>query len=190
MPGTARHRQLTEAGASAYQVVPPSLIDLTAEANLAWARRPLPADVEVDDLRALGDATLLELWVGFYVRIHEAWSPVGDPDVVREVFAPMIDEGLDRGRSVLVRRAGMPSAHGFVFAAGAGWLVCCEAVDPRGAEAREDVGTCLRAVAAGLMESGGRELLVDGHESDPHLYPVLRTVPHVTGPGLHLLRLP
>ncbi len=53
----------------------------------------------------------------------------------------------------------------------------------------EDVDTCLRAVVAGLARTGRRDLIVDGHVADPHLYPVLQGVPCLTGAGLHLLQL-
>lgn len=188
-PGTARHAWLTEAGATAYQIVPPSQIECTDPDNLAWATRPVPDDVEVTDLTDLPDEALLDLWVNFYGWIHETWSPVADRQAAREIFAPMMTEELDRGRSVLVVRDGRPNAHGFVFAEGDGWLVCCEAVAADAPHGREDVDTCLRAVVARLAGSGESDLLVDGHVVDPHLYPALRGVPRVTGAGLHLLQL-
>ena len=72
-PGTPRHTWLTEAGATAYQIVPPSNIDLTDPDNLAWAHRAVPADVRVSDLAELSEEALLELWVDFYVWIHREW---------------------------------------------------------------------------------------------------------------------
>lgn len=188
-PGTARHAWLTAAGATAYQVVPPSQIDCTDPENLAWARRATPADVTVTDLTGLSEDAVLDLWTTFYVWIHEDWSPVADRQVAREIFAPMLTDDLDRARSVLVVRDGRPNAHGFVFAEGEGWLVCCEAVARDAPHGLEDVDTCLRAVVARLARAGESDLMVDGHVVDPHLYPALRGVPRVTGAGLHLLHL-
>lgn len=188
-PGTDRHAWLTEAGATAYQVVPPSDIDCTDADNRAWASRPAPPEVEVSDLTGLTDEEVLELWTEFYVWIHAGWSPVADRAVAREIFSPMLAEDLDLARSVLVTRDDAPSAHGFVFPEDDGWLVCCESVAPDHPHGAEDVDTCLRAVVAGLAERGERELTVDGHVADPHLYAVLQGVPHVTGAGLHLLHL-
>lgn len=188
-PGTDRHAWLTEAGATAYQVVPPSDIDCTDPVNLAWANRPVPPEVEVTDLTGLSDEALLNLWVDFYVWIHEDWSPVADRRAAREIFAPMLTDDLDRSRSVLVVRDGSPSAHGFVFAERGGWLVCCEAVAADAPHGLEDVDTCLRAVVAKLAGRGETELMVDGHVVDPHLYPALQGVPRVSGAGLHLLHL-
>lgn len=188
-PGTPRHTWLTEAGATAYQIVPPSDIDCTDPDNLAWANRPTPDGVEVTNLTGQSADTLLELWSNFYAWVHEDWSPVADQQAAREIFAPMMSEELDRSRSVLVLRDGRPSAHGFVFREGEGWLVCCEAVAAHAPHGLEDVDTCLRAVAAGLARTGARDLMVDGHVADPHLYPVLQGVPRVTGAGLHLLHL-
>ncbi|WP_114908081.1 hypothetical protein [Ornithinimicrobium murale] len=188
-PRTTRHRWLTKAGATAYQIVPPSDIDCTDPDNLAWASRPVPTGLEITDLTGLSDDAVLDLWTDFYVWVHEGWSPVADRQAARKIFAPMMAEELDRSRSVLVVRDGRPSAHGFVFAEDDGWLVCCEAVAPDVPHGLEDVDTCLRAVVGVLARTGAQDLTVDGHVDDPHLYPVLQGVPHVTGAGLHLLHL-
>lgn len=189
VPGSARHAWLTEAGATAYMVCPPSQIDCTDPLVRAWASRATPPGIEVTDATEYVDAQLLELWVGFYVWTHEPWSPVSDPEVAREVFAPMIAEELDRARSVLVLRDGMPSALGFVFPEDEGWPVCCEAVAADAPHGAEDVDTCLGAVVAGLGDRGVRDLLVDGHVVDPHLFPALQGVHKVTGAGLHLMQV-
>ena len=188
-PGTPRHAWLTEAGATAYQIVPPSDIDCTDPDNLAWASRPVPRGVEVTDLTWLSDDAVLDLWTDYYVWIHAGWSPVAERQVAREIFAPMMTEELDRRHSVLVLRDGRPSAVGFTFPEDEEWLVCCETVARDTPHGLADVDTCLRAVVARLAGSGERALLVDGHVVDPHLYPALQKVPRVTGAGLHLLEL-
>ena len=189
VPGTDRHRLLTEAGATAYQVCPPSMIDCTDPANLAWARSADPGGAVVGDLRGRSAEEILGLYLDLYVWVHADWSPVMDVDHTREVFAEMLGEELDPGRSVLVEREGRPAAMGFVFPEGEGWVVVGEAVDPDAPHAAEDVLTCLQALVGRLGEDGVRELLVDGHVTDPHWYPALQQVPHVTGEGLELLEL-
>lgn len=66
--------------------------------------------------------------------------------------------------------------------------VVTEAVDPASPTAREDVGAVMRDVVRRCAEAG-KAMLFDGHVSDPHYPQVLATIPHVTGPGLHLIRL-
>lgn len=127
-PGTARHDWLTKAGATAYQIVPPSDIDVTDPDNRAWASRPTPPGLTVTDMTGLSEESVLELWTTFYVWIHADWAPVASLPAAGEIFAPMMADELDRARSVLVLRDGRPAAHGFVFPEGADWLVCCEAV--------------------------------------------------------------
>lgn len=189
-PGTARHEVLLAAGATAYQVCPPSTVDCTDADNLAWARSvAVDPAAPVGDLQGWPAERLLEQWVSFYDWIHAGWSPLTDHDHARRTFAPMLDEELDRSRSVVVERAGKPSAVGFVLRAGEETILCCEAVGPDAPHGTEDVLAALAAVVVGLGEQGCTDLLVDGHVSDPHLYPALQQVPHVTGPGLHLLEL-
>lgn len=189
VPGTEWHQRLTEAGATAYQICPPSMIDCTDPDNLAWARTTEPGGATVRDLTGLGDGEVLDLWVAFYAWVHADWSPLTDEGYAREIFDQMLREGLDRDRSVLVERDGRTSAVGFVFPEGEGWLVAGEAIDPNAPHAAADVLTCLQAVVAALGADGVTELLVDGHVVDPHWYPALQQVPHVTGEGLHLLEL-
>ncbi len=103
-PGTPRHTWLTEAGATAYQIVPPSEINLTDPDNLAWARCPVPADGLVSDLAGLSAETLLEMWVDVYEWVHQEWSLVADRQAAGEILRADARRGTRPG----TQRAGAP----------------------------------------------------------------------------------
>ena len=67
------------------------------------------------------------------------------------------------------------------------WVVA-EAVEPEVPGVLDDVGAVMRAVVR-LTAKAGEQVLFDGHVNDPHYPQVLATIPHVTGAGLHLMRL-
>lgn len=116
------------AGATPYQVVPPSQIDCTAPDNQAWAREILPDGPELHDLSELGDDRVLGLWLDLYVWVHEAWSPVHSLERAREIFAPMLAESLDPELSQLAVRDGEPTATASALREGEELLIVCEAV--------------------------------------------------------------
>lgn len=190
VPGTSRHRQLMAAGGTVYQACPPSEVDGSRPDNAAWAADAAPDDApDLIDLTEVDDAAALELWVSLYTWVHEEWAPVDDPDAVRAVFGPMLAQALDRRLSVVARRGGVDTAVAFAVRDREGSLcVVTEAVDPASPTAREDVGAVMRDVVRRCAEAG-KAMFFDGHVSDPHYPQVLATIPHVTGPGLHLIRL-
>lgn len=74
--------------------------------------------------------------------------------------------------------------------------VCCaEATDPSSPGARADVaavmGAVMRHVAALADAAAGKPVLeFDGHVTDPHFAPLLRTIPGAFGPVCELLEVP
>lgn len=189
VPGTDRHARLVGAGGTAYQVCPPSEVDGTRADNAAWAQQDAADGTQLTDLAGLGRDEVLDLWIRLYTWVHDGWATVEDEGAAREVFGPMLAQALDPGLSVLARRDGTATAVAFAVREPDGPVcVVAEAVDPDAPSAREDVAAVMRAVVRSTA-AAGVPMFFDGHVADPHYPQVLATVPHVTGRGLHLLRL-
>ncbi|CAN5707725.1 hypothetical protein BH24ACT15_BH24ACT15_33470 [soil metagenome] len=188
VPGTPRHAQLVAAGATAYQVVPPSLVDCTDPANAAWAASAETHPPALTNLVDVAPEVVLDLWLRIYTWVHADWSPVHDPERAREIFDVLLHD-LDPARSLLATRDGEPTAVAFAFREDETLGVVCEAVDPAAPAARSDVTSCLRAVVDGARKAGWPAVLFDGHVTDRHFYPALQEIPHRSGQGLHLLHV-
>ena len=189
VPGSARHAQLTAAGATAYQICPPSEVDGTRPDNAAWAGAQPPARLQIVPVTEIDDVQVLDLWARVYAWVHADWAPVADEAAAREIFGPMLADALARELSVVAVREGAATAIGYAVRDPGGlvWVVA-EAVERHLPSAPEDVGAVMRAVVR-LAAEAGEPMLFDGHVSDPNYPQVLATIPHVTGVGLELLRL-
>jgi GNAT superfamily N-acetyltransferase len=185
-PGTVAHQFYRSLGAARYQVCPPEQIDTSNIEVIQWANENRTGDILTGDRIALDQ--LNEAWTEMYGLVHAPWSPTGSRATLLAEFRPMIQEELDRSRSVFLVRNDRIAAACFVFGTDRDTEVeaICESLDPTNPLARLDVAACMAEV---LASAGGTPVLFDGHITDPHFYPTLQRIPAVTGRGLELLEL-
>lgn len=197
-PGSPAHAFAVAAGAAGYQHCPGIRVDAQDPAVRQWCAA-IRADGSVDgddtmsqsSLTAVPRPQLEAAFVEQYTWVHQAWSPVTSSQSLHEVAATTIDE-LDRELSTGAWVGDRLVAAAFAFRdgdAGNALDVVTETqspVEPLGSDAvARVVASCLsRTAAAGL----GR-VEFDGHLSDPHLMPVLRSLPHSGSDPLLLMEL-
>jgi GNAT superfamily N-acetyltransferase len=186
-PGTVAHSFYKSLGAVRYQLCPPERIDASHAEVRRWASENRSEAVCAGDRFTLPQLT--EAWTDMYAVVHATWSPTGPRETLLAEFGPMINEELDRSRSILVLRDGRITAACFVFGTDQDPEVeaICESIDPTSASAREDVAACMAKV---LTDAGSAPVMFDGHTTDPHFYPILQDIPVVAGRPLELLEIP
>lgn len=109
VPGSARHAQLTAAGATAYQICPPSEVDGTRPDNAAWAGAQPPARLQIVPVTEIDDVQVLDLWARVYAWVHADWAPVADEAVERHLPSAPEDVGaVMRAVVRLAAEAGEP----------------------------------------------------------------------------------
>lgn len=203
-PGSVAHAFATAVGAGVYQQCPGIRVDAQDPALRQWcaavgtvgtlgradAAGAVVSDhaadaVSVTSFTRVPRRQLEAAFVEQYNWVHRGWSPVSSSQSVHEVAATTIDE-LDRELSTAAWVGDRLVATAFAFRNGNAVEVVAEAqspADPSGthAVARAVAGCLSSAAAAGI----GR-VDFDGHLSDPHLVPVLASLPH---PGTNPLLL-
>lgn len=194
--------------AESYQVCPPQRVDAGDTVVQGWARRHAPgAGARPEPLGAGHPDTspavvlagtevpfdaLLDAITDRFVWQHASWSPVRSRDAAREAMDEELRSGTDLAGTRVVMRGGALTAVCDLYTdEWPGRRVCCaEAVDPALPHAREDVASVMAGVLAHVGANGGGVLEFDGHVTDPHFAPLLRTIPGVTGRACHLLEVP
>jgi hypothetical protein len=178
---------LARFGARAYQTCPGPCLDPTAAAVRDWcAAQPAPPGVEFGTLDTLPAPRRVDCWVQMYEWVHASWSPA-DLAVLRET-APTVLSDVDQAHSVVGWRDGVPAIVLWVFAdLGGVTLLAGETAhrdEPDGiALTAATVARCL----TGLAAAGIARVEFDGHDSDPHLAPVVASFPAHTSDPLHLV---
>lgn len=169
VPGTEEHRLLSEAGATPYQQCPPLELDASAPAVREWCdgHSVLPVG-------PLAGEDLGEVWTSFYEVVHRGWAPTAPHEVLRTLFADLVDE-IDASRSVGCRVEGVLVAVAFVFPGDSPEEILTEALLPDHPRARDAVASCMASVLA----AAGGTIRFDGHVTDPHFGPLWATVPGV-----------
>lgn len=186
-PGTGAHSFYKSLGAVRYQLCPPERIDASHAEVRRWARENRGEAVSAGDRFTLTQLT--EAWTDMYAVVHATWSPAGPRETLLTEFGPMIKEELDQSRSAVLLKDERIAAACFVFGTEQDPEVeaICESMDPTSASAREDVAACMAKV---LTDAGSTPVMFDGHITDPHFYPLLQSIPVVTGRPLELLEIP
>ncbi|TQL78636.1 acetyltransferase (GNAT) family protein [Stackebrandtia endophytica] len=193
-PGTGDHRFAKALGATAYQVCPPATIDTSRADVIDWARRHRG---EVTRGTEFTVEELTEFLLTEYEFTHQAWSPAAPRDVLIKHLVPELMDDLDVGRSYFVTDdAGLVAGSTVygeppidVYGAGRGGTVemLAQAPFPDRPGVRTGLAAC---IAEALLEADGAVVTFDGHVSDLHFYPLLSTIPGVTGKTLELLEIP
>jgi GNAT superfamily N-acetyltransferase len=194
-PGSAAHAFATAAGAAVYQQCPGIRVDAQDPALPEWCAAvgtdgtDHAADVvSVTTLTQVSRRQVEAAFVEQYSWVHRGWAPVSSSQSLREVAATTIDE-LDRELSTGAWMGYRLVATAFAFRAGDALEVVAEAQSPAEplamyAVAQVVAGSLVRAAAAGI-----RQVDFDGHLSDPHLMPVLASLPHSGTAPLLLMEL-
>jgi len=174
-------------GGRIYQVVPASRLALTDAATLRWAHELVSAvpDITVVDGTQLTDAQLVDAWRDIYVWTHAPWSPVTSRDDVVRVFGAEVTLDLAREQSFFALSGQRIVAAAFAFQGPRSEPldVVAETVEPSGDSRALEV--CVRSAVLAARELGWRNVTFDCHRDDPHLYPLLRTAPHLEGTPLY-----
>jgi GNAT superfamily N-acetyltransferase len=177
-------------GSRVLQTLPPEKVRCAAPAVQAWAAERRGRTRTGNEV---GREQVRQAWLQVYLWVHADWSPVDSVPTMEDVFDDAFFDGVDLGASRFTVRDGRVSASAFVLretyddAA----VVVVEPTTPEDTAANhEDTAACLAAV---LIDQAGREpgsVMVDCHVSDPHTYPLLQSIPEVSGRSLVFWEVP
>ena len=145
-------------------------------------RHPAPAGVTVMSAGERPFDEVLDAWTDYFVWIHERWSPTYSWDTVRSVFAGsgLAEVDFELSRVAVRGDAIVALACVLLNQWDNRWFMITETVRRATPNARAVVGA---VTAAALRACAGRGIAFvefDGHEVDPHYYPLSQTLP-VTG---------
>lgn len=193
-PGSGDHTFFTALGGVVYQTCPPLTIHTSRDDVQDWARRHKGETVPGSDLPF--DA-VLDCWMTDYEVCHAPWSPSVPREKLEEQLSGNVTEDADLTRSRFTLDADTIVAGCFVYPdapidvygekRGVGFEVTPASPLPDHPRARSGLAACIAHV---LLEADGIDGTFDGHVTDPHFYPLLSTIPGVTGKALDLLELP
>jgi GNAT superfamily N-acetyltransferase len=177
-------------GSTVLQTLPPEKVRCTSATARSWAaehRGVTRTGAEV------GRERVRRAWLQTYGWVHAGWTPVRSAATADEVFDDAFLGGLDLGASHFTVRDGSVSAGAFVLRETYDNAVVV-VVEPTTADDtaanHEDTAACLAAVLADQADHEPGSVMVDCHVSDPHTYPLLRSIPEVTGRSLVFWQVP
>lgn len=195
LPGTPEETAVGAAGGRVVQSVPAAYVPTDHPDVREWAVAALEgaAGLGVEVVTADGSSTdeLLDLWMAPFLRMHEGWSPVGDPTALRERFRARFDADLVRGCSALASTDEGVVAAVLTFGPYDGTLMPLLVHVRPGSPAREVAART--AVAATLAAAAPVPVEFDGHADDPVYMAVLEKIPQRRAGALtpmHLVEVP
>jgi hypothetical protein len=164
----------TALGATPYQRAPCPKLDPMAAEVRAWCAEH---EGDVMSLEAMDPPGVAAAFADVYRWIHEGWAPIGAGhalSAMSELVTTDSDPALSRGQW----RDGRLVAVALMFPEETGRADCVLETlrrdEPDGVTA---VAAVLAGVLAAARAAGLHEVELDGHESDPHLAPVVATLP-------------
>jgi GNAT superfamily N-acetyltransferase len=170
---------LAAVGGRPFQTCPCPRLDPRDPSIVDWcAARPVPAGVEFGTADALSEDERIACWVGMYEWVHEPWAPA-DVAALRE-FTPKALAAADLPRSVVASRAGRVSAIVWAFPEPTTIGLGTETIDPDEPDGAAILAAALARSLRTLADSDldlADPVVLDGHDSDPHLAPVVATLP-------------
>jgi hypothetical protein len=178
------------AGGTVFQRCPSSTPDPADPAVQAWcAARPVPDGFTVAAASTVPEAALVDAWIATYLWVHESWYPA-DPQVLTRMGSDLVAR-LDRSLTRLATRDGRPCAAAWVLPATAGraTVAFAETIRPDEPDGAAIVAAVLAGCLRDLAAVGVDKVLIDGHDSDPHLAPVVATLPAAASEPLLLVEL-
>jgi len=193
-PGTDDHRFVTSLGATPYQTCPPMTVDTSRADVIEWAQRH-HGEVACGTKFTTDDVA--EFLLTEYEVTHASWSPTAPREDLDDWLVPELMNDLDLSRSYFVSDDGRIVAGCVVYGEpplniygdnrGGTIEMCGPAPFPEHPRSRVGLAACM---AEALLEADGSLVGFDGHVTDRHFYPLLLTIPGVTGRTLELLEIP
>lgn len=177
-------------GSTVLQTLPPEKVRCASPAVRTWAeehRGPTRSGVQV------GREGVRQAWLQVYGWVHAGWTPVRSAATLDEVFDDAFLDSLDLGASRFTVRDGAVSAGAFVLREtydDAVVVVSEPTTADDTAANHQDAAACLAAVLADQADREPGSVMVDCHVSDPHTYPLLQSIPEVTGRSLVFWQVP
>ena len=176
-------------GGHVYQRCPGLRPDPLSAEVVAWCAAQQPVDgVTLHPLDEVDAAIWPQLWTEQYLWVHARWAPA-DPTALRGL-ADLLVADVDPAVSVAAVRDAQVEAVVWAMREDDGMTTLVAETT------RRDVpgGTGLLAAALArclqvLAGAGSGPIELDGHDDDPHLAPVLATMPPVPADPVHLVEL-
>ena len=132
---------------------------------------------------------LIDAFADLYRWLHAPWSPVGGVDALREV-ARQVCVGADSALSRVAYLGGLPVALALAFRDGDRVEVVAETVAADTPDGADVLAAAIAATLAAARAAGVLEAEFDGHVDDPHLAPLIATMPLARTDPLLLVELP
>jgi GNAT superfamily N-acetyltransferase len=177
-------------GSTVLQTLPPEKVRCTSPAVRAWAEEHRGATSSGSEV---GRERVRQAWLQVYTWVHAGWTPVRSAATADEVFDDAFLDGLDLAASRFTIRDGSVSAGAFVLREtydDAVVVVTEPTTADDTAANHQDTAVCLAAVLADQADREPGSVMVDCHVSDPHTYPLLQSIPEVTGRSLVFWQVP
>ena len=177
-------------GSTVLQTLPPEKVRCASPAVRAWAEEHRGATSSGSEV---GRERVRQAWLQVYTWVHAGWTPVRSSATADEVFDDAFLDGLDLAASRFTVRDGSVSAGAFVLREtydDAVVVVTEPTTADDTAANHQDTAVCLAAVLADQADREPGSVMVDCHVSDPHTYPLLQSIPEVTGRSLVFWQVP
>ncbi len=166
-------------GMRTYQHCPVPSIDPSDDAMRTWTnRQALPASARIIALRDADQHQTVDAMVEHYRWVHERWSPMGDREPIHELWSAYVENADATLSSVAV-------VHDRVAAVSLIWIedgrtdCVAETITRHQPDGIRLVAACVARSLTELDHVGTTLVTFDGHDDDPHLQPVINTMPHV-----------
>lgn len=176
---------IAHAGGTVYQRCPGAVIDPADTCVARWAHSQ--ATNRCASFSGQSAEALTSAFAEQYRWVHQRWSPVKDSAVLRKMAAEEIAD-IDPAVSAGTWSDGRLVAAAFAFPAASGFEVVAETIVEDHPQGVALLGEAIAAVVRAAGRQGGL-LQFDGHISDPHLHPVISTLPWSHSEPLDLIEV-
>ena len=164
----------TALGAVPYQRAPCPQVDPASAEIRAWCAQ---SAADVTSLEALGPAGVATAFADVYRWIHDGWAPVGSEHALA-AMSELVTADADLALSCGLWRDGPLVAAAFAFREEPERVECVlETIRRDEADGVAAVAAVLAGVLTAAHDAGLHEVELDGHDTDPHLAPVVVTLP-------------
>jgi hypothetical protein len=160
-------------GATPYQRAPCPQLDPSSAEIRSWCERHRGP---VTSLERLDPSGVAAAFADVYRWVHEGWAPVG-PEHALTAMSELVSADCDRGLSRGLWRDGRLVAVGFAFPEEGRAECVLETMRRDELDGVAGVAAVLAGVLSAAHDAGLDEVELDGHDADPHLAPVVATLP-------------